>query len=154
MSATLRVAETEDCSSIAALMTDVICATVDEPYQTETINNSINNLEYWKAHRDSCVHLVAEINSSIVGVILVKEFWNLCSLFVDVRHHRNGIGRALTEVAISACKNRSPKEAVFLNSSPFAVNFYTVLGFQPRETTQQLHPGVKPMRFNFVPGKA
>jgi GNAT superfamily N-acetyltransferase len=145
----IRSARTEDQAAILILMTAVIRATVDDAHQNDTIDNVARNLEYWKNNSGHCVHLVAEIDSSIVGVVLVKEFWNLCSLFVDVGHHREGIGRALTESAIIACQGLSPKDAIHLNSSPFAVAFYTALGFCPLETSQSLHPGVEPMRFDF-----
>lgn len=145
----LRAAKTEDYASILALMTTVIRATADRAHQEDTIDNVAHNLEFWRNNSDRCVHFVAELNSSIVGVVLVKEFWNLCSLFVDVEHHRQGIGRALTRQAITACQGLSPVAAIYLNSSPFAFAFYTALGFGPRETNQPLHPGVQPMRYDF-----
>jgi predicted N-acetyltransferase YhbS len=150
----IRAATPEDGSSILALMTAVIRATVDDAYQSDTIENVFSNLEYWKNNSDRCVHLVAEIDSSVVGVILVKEFWNLCSLFVAVEQHRQGVGRALTEKAIITCRGQSPIDAIFLNSSPFAVEFYTALGFGPRKTNQVLHPGVEPMKYDFVAREA
>ena len=66
-------------------MVAVIRATVDEAYQNDIIDHVSGGLEYWKNNSDRCVHLVAEIDSSIIGVILGKEFWNLCNLFRAAR---------------------------------------------------------------------
>lgn len=154
MSLLIRTANLEDSDPILALMVAVINATVDHAYKSDTIDNVSSNLEHWKSNSDRCVHLVAEIDSTIIGVILVKEFWNLCSLFVDVGKHRKGIGKALTQEAIRMCQGQSPVEAIFLNSSPFAVEFYIAFGFSPRTTSQALHPGVQPMRYDFLSQEA
>lgn len=154
MSPRIRTARPEDSTSIQALMAAVIRATIDDAQQNETIENVASNLEYWKSNPDQCVHLVAEMGSSIVGVILIKDFWNLCSLFVDVAHHRKGIGRSLMLEAMSACRDKSPIGAIFLNSSPLAVDFYSAMGFGSRQTDQALHSGVRPMRYDFVPNQA
>lgn len=146
----IRTAIPEDCAPILALMTEVIRATVEDAHQLDTIENVSGNLEHWKENPNRCVHLVAEIDAAIVGVILIKEFWDLCSLFVDTSEHRKGIGRMLTQEAINSCRGRSPYDAIFLNSSPFATSFYAALGFVPRESEQTLHPGVTPMRYDLT----
>jgi GNAT superfamily N-acetyltransferase len=151
MPPTIRAAKPEDSAPILELMVAVIRATTDHAHQSDTIENVSSNLDYWTNNPGQCVHLVAENKTSIIGVILIKDYWNLCSLFVDVEHHRQGIGRVLTQAATDMCRGRSPMGAIFLNSSPFAVAFYSALGFGPRETKQPLHPGVKPMKYDLAP---
>lgn len=94
----------------------------------------------------TCLHIVAQRDDEIIGVILVKEFWNLCSLFVSQECQRQGIGRKLVLAAIEGCRSSSPKQAINLNSSPRAVAFYKSLGFVHRESSQPLPPGSKPMK--------
>jgi hypothetical protein len=94
-----------------------IRATLDgtESVVEESVQNVKSNVDYWLANPTECVHLVAESGNRIAGVVLVKDFWNLCSLFVEVSQQRDGIGRALTLAAMQECKGRSPKAEPFLN---------------------------------------
>jgi predicted N-acetyltransferase YhbS len=146
MPAFLRPATPEDQAAIHALMVGVIKASVDEPHQSGTIENVTKNLQVWHSDPETCLHIVAQKGDEIVGVILVKEFWNLCSLFVSQEYQRQGIGRDLVVAAIVGCRFRSPKQAIYLNSSPRAIPFYSSLGFVPRESIQPLPQEFKPMR--------
>ena len=83
----------------------------------------------------------------IVGVVLVKNFWNLCSLFVDPTVQWRGIGRLLIESAIEPCRGRSPRSAIWLNASPNAVTFYRHMGFAPRVSDRILPPGFEAMEY-------
>jgi GNAT superfamily N-acetyltransferase len=76
----------------------------------------------------------------------VKEFWNLCSLFVDQNHQGSGIGRALVSAAAAACRGKSPKQALWLNAATDAIGFYERLGFEPRQSRQRLPPGFMAMQ--------
>ena len=154
MNAHLRPATPENEEEILALMIQVVGATVNEGDKADTIQNVKNNLEIWRTHPNNCVHLVMERKPRIVGVVLVKEFWNLCSLFVAPDMQRNGIGKRLVLAALEACKGRSPRNEVLLNSAPTAVRFYTRLGFQLRESNQELPPGYQPMRLQFTESEA
>ncbi|MDH5633904.1 MAG: GNAT family N-acetyltransferase [Gammaproteobacteria bacterium] len=70
------------------------------------------------------------VNKSIVGFIIVKEFWNLSHLFVLPAFQQQGIGKSLLAEAIAVCSERSPKGKLLLNSSVVAANFYEALGFK------------------------
>ena len=146
MPALLRPAVHEDKTAIHGLMVNVIKASVDLPYQEETIENVTQNVQVWLSDPAKCLHIVAHDGSEIIGVVLVKEFWNLCSLFVAQEYQHRGIGRALVQAAIEGCRFKSPKQAISLNSSPQAFRFYRSLGFVPRESSQPLPPGFRPMR--------
>lgn len=146
MPTVLRAAEPSDQAAIHDLMVDVITASVDAPYRPETIANVLQNLGRWRSDPDNGLHLVALAGDAVVGVVLVKEFWNLCSLFVARRCQRQGIGRALVLAAIEGCRGRSPRQAIHLNAAPAAVGFYRSLGFVDRASGQPLPPGFVPMR--------
>ena len=150
----MRSAKLEDSVSIRALMIDVVRSTVDDRYRDETIENVTANLGRWQERPETCVHLVAEVDGAIVGVVLVKEFWNLCSLFVARERQGAGIGRSLTLEAIEICRNGSATQAIYLNAWPSAVQFYAKLGFELRESSQQLPPGVQAMRLTFSASEA
>lgn len=129
---------------MAAVITSSVSA--DEAVLAETIVNVNSNVGVWLERPEKCVHIVATAGEAIVGVVLVKDFWNLCSLFVDPRHQGSGVGRALVEAAAAACRGRSPKHALWLNAATNAIGFYQRLGFQPRQSGQALPPGFMPMQ--------
>ena len=98
---TLAEALPGDASALRALMARVIghSVTQEDALRADTIANVNANIEVWQVQRERCVHLKACEGNSIVGVVLVKDFWNLCSLFVAPEAQGRGIGRALLESA-------------------------------------------------------
>jgi GNAT superfamily N-acetyltransferase len=128
----------KDKAEVLDLMARVICTSVtqDADLQANYIKNVAQNLEWWEANPTMACHLKGVNQQKIVGVILVKKFWNLCSLFVAPEHHRQGLGRALVMAAIEACKGKSEKQAIWLNAAPDAIPFYRTLGFVTRESDQ------------------
>ena len=146
----IRTARPEDTDEILDLMVRVINATIEPPHRAEMVENVTQNLAVWNRDPDQCFHFVAEAGNEIVGVILVKAFWNLCSLFVDPERQRHGIGRQLVRAATDACRDKSPKQAIYLNAAPSAVSFYGALGFTSRESTRQLPPGFQAMQLALI----
>ena len=146
--ATLTLAEPGDAAEIRELMARVIATSVtqDEALLRETLDNVNANVAWWLEHPGACVHIKATTGARLVGIVLVKEFWNLCSLFVEPELHGEGIGRALVEAACDACRDRSPKEAVFLNAATNAIAFYRRLGFIEREASRSLPAGFLAMK--------
>jgi len=138
----------DDVEAVRALMARTIRSSVsgDEDVLAATIANVNRNVDYWLAAPDNSVHLKAVIAGEVIGVILVKDFWNLCSLFVDAKHHGHGIGRTLVEAAAVQCMGRSPKAALWLNAATDAIPFYQRLGFVERATTQSLPRGFLAMQ--------
>ena len=148
MLAELRPADSTEAEPIRRLMASVIAtsASDDEVVRAETITNVNSNVAFWLNNPELCVHIVAVVAETIVGVVLVKEFWNLCSLFVDPKHQESGVGRALVNAAVAACRGRSPKQALWLNAATNAIGFYRRLGFEPRQSRQSLPSGFMPMQ--------
>ena len=154
MTPLVRAAVLEDSETILELMVSVIRASLEAEYWSDITQNVTQNLAIWTKQPNRCVHLVAECESRIVGVILVKEFWNLCSLFVVPDHQGKGIGRLLVEQAIAACRVLSSQQAIVLNAAPNAIKFYLALGFQVRSTSQHLPPGFQAMTYELFASEA
>lgn len=138
----------DDLDALRELMARTILTSVggDEQVLADTIANVNANLERWRAHPQRCVHLKATAAGRVVGVVLVKDFWNLCSLFVEPARHGQGIGRALVEAAAARCAGRSPRSALLLNAAIDAIGFYRRLGFVERASAQVLPPGFLAMQ--------
>lgn len=136
-----------DAEEIRALVARTIAHSVtrDARLLADTLANVNGNIDLWLAQPQRCVHLVARVQGAIAGVVLLKDCWNLCSLFVAPESQGGGIGSALLEAACAACAGLSPKSAVLLNAAPGAVGFYERHGFVPRDSTQALPPGFRAM---------
>lgn len=93
-------------------------------------------LARWLAEPEQCIHLLASVGGRPAGAILVRRFWNLSTLFVDPAFHRRGIATALLNAVLADCRSKSPKRKLLVNSSTFAVPFYTAAGFV------QIGPGI------------
>jgi GNAT superfamily N-acetyltransferase len=136
-----------DADEIRVLVARTITHSVtqDAALLADTIANVGRNIDLWLTEPQRCLHLKAFAQGRIVGVVLVKDHWNLCSLFVAPESQGSGIGRALVEAASAACAGRSPRSALLLNAATGAVGFYEHLGFVARESTQVLPAGFKAM---------
>jgi GNAT superfamily N-acetyltransferase len=144
---TIEHAQRADADEIRVLVASTIAHSVtgDAALLADTIANVGRNIDLWLAEPQRCLHLKACANGRIVGVVLVKDHWNLCSLFVAPESQGSGIGRALVETVSAACAGRSPRSALLLNAATGAVGFYECLGFVARESKQVLPPGFKAM---------
>jgi GNAT superfamily N-acetyltransferase len=140
--------QSEDSDELRAFMSRVVVTsvTMDQALLPGAIGNVLKNLAWAEENASLCCHLkCTTMQNDIVGVVLVKNFWNLCSLFVAPELHRHGIGRALVLAATAACRGKSEKNAIWLNAAPNAVPFYFAAGFAQRSTEQVLPSGVVPM---------
>ncbi|MGB7193839.1 MAG: GNAT family N-acetyltransferase [Collimonas pratensis] len=144
----IQTVEPHDLEQLRQFTERIIVAekvTGDPALQAELIHNVHQNLDWGLANREHCCHLKYTRDGRIVAVVLVKNFWNLCSLFVTPELHRQGIGRALILAAVQHCRALSERPSIRLNSAPNAVAFYAALGFQPAESTRTLPPGFRAM---------
>jgi GNAT superfamily N-acetyltransferase len=139
----------DDAASARELIARVIAQALpdDAAVQAEMIDNALGNLDWAVAHPQQCCHLKCTAEGRIVGIVLVKDHWNLCSLFVATELHRRGIGRALVAAAMERCRGRSERNALWLNAATPAVPFYASLGFTARATKQPLPAGFQAMQF-------
>lgn len=122
--------------------------TSDPALRAAIDENVLGNLAWWESNPERCCHLKWVQDGRLAGVVLVKEFWNLCSLFVEPALHRRGIGLALVEAAAEECHRKGAERVLRLNAAPNAVKFYEVLGFRFRETAQALPPGYRAMEMS------
>lgn len=137
----------EDMEQLSLLTQRVIGITfaVQQALGEEMTVNALANLRWWKANPDKCCHLKAEKDGRLAGTILIKNFWNMCSLFVEPGFQRQGIGRALVMAAADKCRSREGIPALRLNAAPDAVSFYARLGFTGSVPTRPLPPGFQAM---------
>jgi GNAT superfamily N-acetyltransferase len=138
----------EAASEIRDLMAGVIArdVTQDPDLLADTLANVNANVDFWLEAPQRCVHLVARHGGRIVGVVLVKDYWNLCSLFVASDMQGRGVGRLLVEAAAARCRGRSDRQALCLNAATAAIPFYRRLGFTPRAPARPLPPGFQAMQ--------
>jgi GNAT superfamily N-acetyltransferase len=131
--------QTTDESSLEAMMLRTIKTSVrvDEVEMNEIVANVLANMRWAFDHPQQCVHLKCVDDGRIVGVVLVKKFWNLCSLFVEPSYHRRTVGRRLIQEAVKQCAARSELAYLRVNAAPNAVEFYSALGFTPVEDVRR-----------------
>jgi GNAT superfamily N-acetyltransferase len=120
-----------DLPTVAALIERAVERSVDATAEEKAAyrTNIAGNLAWWRDHRAEAVHLKFSAAGVLAGVVLVKEHWNLCHLFVDPAAQRRGIGTALVREAIARCRGRSARGRLRLNAARNAVPFYERLGF-------------------------
>ena len=118
----------------------------DAAYLIDDIRES---LDWWQQNPGKCIHLKYLDGGKIVGVILVKDYWNLVNLFVLPSEHRQGIGRSLFQAVESACRSHSPRGKVQVNSSTNAVGFYKSMGFHQTGRGRDRPGGCVPLEYSF-----
>lgn len=83
------------------------------------------------------------INDIIIGMIAVRDFIHISLLFVDKYYHKQGIAKTLFDDVMKICKEKnSSLQAVTVNSSPYAVEFYHKLGFA-NISSEQIVDGIR-----------
>ena len=118
--------------------------------QAEPLLDEINDiLDKWLPSREQSFHAKCHIAGQTVGYIVVKDFWNLCLLFVLPAFQRRGIGRALVQLALDECRSKSPRRKIQLNSSTHAADFYTAIGFTQSAPALDRPGGCIPFTYDF-----
>ena len=82
--------------------------------------------------------------AELIGVLAVRKPQHIGYFFVKAEYQRKGVGRALFE---TMCLDSERKEFT-VNSSPYAVEIYRKLGFEPTGA-EQVESGIRyaPMKF-------
>jgi predicted GNAT family N-acyltransferase len=147
----IREAKETDFDKIRKIILSAICECVtDSKEQQEFLYADVcNSLDWWIENKDRSLFLVCEDSDSVLGVALVKEYWNFAALFVDPQQHRSGVGRDLCANVINSCKHRSPKGCLRLNSSNHAVPFYKKMGFTQTGSAIDKPGGCVPFEYNY-----
>ncbi len=124
--------EAPEAPAIADFIERTIALSVDatDLEKESFVRNVRSNLEAWQQHPVGALHLKAvDGDGALAGVVMVKQYWNLCHLFVEPRFQGQGIGKGLMQAAIDGCRGRSPRQCLRLNASRNAVGFYRHMGF-------------------------
>ena len=152
MSYTIRPATINDTDVIRGLMENVLIESLaNSPLDPAEMMASANRcVNLWLKEPDNCYHAVAVIADQVAGVVMVKEHWNLVSLFVKSQYQDLGIGRSLTVSALDACQDKCPYKGIFLNAARDSVEFYEKLGFIRSRVVKEATPGIVPMYKRYV----
>ncbi|SIO48066.1 GNAT family N-acetyltransferase [Paraburkholderia phenazinium] len=136
----IEAVQSSDEAALASMMLRTIRTSVriEADEMAAVITNVLANMHWAFDHAHQCVHLKCVVDGRIAGAVLVKNFWNLCSLFVEPGDHRRGIGRSLIEEAIRQCVPRNERPYVRVNAAPNAVEFYSAMGFTRVDDKTQL----------------
>jgi len=76
-------------------------------------------------------------DDEIVGVIATRDISHIALLFVDKKHHRQGIAKQLYNTVLSEIRENRDITQVSVNSSPYAVAVYEKLGFIKTDEQQE-----------------
>jgi GNAT superfamily N-acetyltransferase len=96
---------------------------------------------------------VATHRDELVGMIEVRAHHHVSLFFVDDRFLRRGIGRRLFAHALAHSRRRKPGlTRMTVNASPYAVEIYRRLGFEPL-APEQVQDGIRfiPMALPLTP---
>lgn len=107
----IREAQETDFEKIRTLVSSSLreCATSHPEHYDNLYQDVCHSLEEGLENKNASVFLVSEAGDSILGVVLVKDYWNVSVLFVDPQHQGLGVGRDLMAAVIHRCKGWSPK---------------------------------------------
>jgi len=135
-----------DLPAVRDLITTSVMASIPLPDDDQQwlLNGIMESLDRWQAEPETCLHLKYVEGERMLGVLLLKDDWNLVNLFVDPARHGEGIGRALVEAAVQHVRTIG-NPSIRLNSSDFVVEFYRRLGFVQQGPGKDRPGGCVPM---------
>lgn len=129
----IRPASFHDCEQISRLAMSLSEKYVTEetiPGAAQALRETMRPEGIEKNLRSGYQYHVAILNSTVVGVIGLKDHHQLIHLFVAEQHHRNGIARALWDMARAAAVTAGNQGEFSVSASLYAEPVYKNLGFE------------------------
>ena len=96
---------------------------------------TVESFKSYLMDKNAYEHYVYEENEMIIGYFALLNATHFLYLFVDEKHHKKGVAKALIEYALKGKEYKSYS----VNSSIYAVPFYEKLGFQSSAWVQKHH---------------
>ena len=99
-----------------------------------------NPREFKKRSESGYFSMIAESESTIVGVIEINNSRHISMLFVEKDHHKKGIAKNLIKNSFGELRAEKKQiDAITVNSSRYAVPFYEKLGFLQYEEEKTIY---------------
>jgi len=148
----IRQANPADSPAIKALISETLlrCVVEDEASHTKLFDEICTIVDSWAESPGDAVHLVCIHDEKIVGVALISHYERMNLLFVHPAHQKAGIGTALLDSALQACRQCDNIKQVTLNSSDYAAPFYRNYGFKPNGEPKDLPGGCIPLAIDLT----
>ncbi|MEE8591615.1 MAG: GNAT family N-acetyltransferase [Spirochaetia bacterium] len=141
-----RIMNEDDAESVSALIHLAFQQFIADTYTARGIKHFRKNTSKQAMLRRKLKNqliVVAEADDKISGMIAVRKGNHITLLFVAPEFHRTGIGTLLFQDALNHMKATMPDlRTVTVNSSQYALPFYTRLGFTVKRSAY-LHKGMK-----------
>ncbi len=152
MKVEIRVITENELVQAAELVWRVFCqfeAPDYSPRGVDTFRAFVEPAALAKAIQSGEIHLYGYYDGkALLGVAGTRGHGHLCLLFVEPKHHRQGIAKALVE-ELTHLARQYGAEVLTVHSSPFAVEAYHKMGFADTGP-QQVSDGITftPMKKN------
>jgi len=149
-----RLMSDDDAEAVSALIHRTFQNFIADTYTARGIKHFLRNTSkraMMRRKRKNQLIFVAEADDKISGMIAVRKGNHITLLFVAPEFHGRGIGALLFQEAFNGMKAAIPDlGTVTVNSSDFALPFYTKLGFAVRRPAH-LHRGMKITPMELLP---
>jgi GNAT superfamily N-acetyltransferase len=125
---TCRPAHPEELPSLAAFAQRIFAASVAPAYTAEGVEtfSRYADAPAMSARQGNHRLVVAEVGTTLVGLLELRDESHVAMLFVESAYQRQGIGRALLRAAFGPETDWPP---LTVNSAPGAEGAYERLGF-------------------------
>jgi ribosomal protein S18 acetylase RimI-like enzyme len=134
----LRIMNENDAEAVSNLIQRTFQRFIADTYTSRGIRYFLKHTSkaaLLRRKRKNQLLVVAELGGTITGMIAVRKGNHVSLLFVAPEFHRRGIGALLFGKALELMKDAIPDLcSVTVNSSSYAVRFYTGLGFSAKRT--------------------
>lgn len=144
-----------DIDGIAKLIDETVnaCIEASEDDRRKIVEHSIAESLDCIEGKVAGAHLLHRSPDGVNGLVLVKDYWNMVSLFVLPNSQRNGIATELLNEVVGICSEISSKQSISLNSSNYASGFYENYGFKLSGQPHDLPGGCIPYTYRFIEEK-